>query len=375
MLAPMDWDALREREFPRLLSPQGFAYLDYAYRGLVPASVVAVSSRALAACDLGRGARRGQESALARLRGALLQLLGWDRQTHGVCLTANTTAAIAALVGAIRWRPGERVLLHADEAASNQAPWEAAARAWGLELEVLPSRAGSLDLEDLGRACRRPVAWASLAAVTLGSGDRRPLDRVAALVQGAGGRLCVDAAQALGAVDLRGSSADAVVGCGRKWLCGPPEVGFLALRQDLAATLDPITRGGRSGAGDHVGAMEGGLPPVIPAIGLLEALDVFGACGWERIYAAVAERTRSVLAHAEQGGWTPSFPHARDRQGPVVWFDLPDGSEGWEEVLEAQGAVARVLGGRLRVAPHAWTAPEEIAHLFAVLGRLRGTLG
>lgn len=368
MLPPVDWSEARTTEFPAL---EEGSYLDYAYRGLVPQSALARAAEGIALSAAGRRARPGQEEGLARLRAQLLGLLGWDGGLHGLCLTANTTSALAALVGSIPWRRGERVLLHEDEVASNRLPWEAAARAWDLDLEVLPSRGGSLDLEDLERACRRPLAWASFAALTLESGEVRPLGAIARLVQAAGGRLCVDAAQGLGAVDLRQSRADAVVGCGRKWLCGLPEVGFLAIEGDLATTLDPLTAGGRRGAGDAAGRFEGGVPPVLPALGLSAALELLEAWGWARVLGAVAERADWVRELGQEAGCALSFPLPPERRGPIVFFDLPGAGLDLELALEARSVYARVYGGRLRVSAHAWTAREEIERLFEVLRELK----
>ena len=364
----MDWSEVRAAEFPAL---QGGAYLDYAYRGLVPQRALARTAEVLAETGFGRRARPAQEQGLARLRAQLLTLLGWEGGAHGLCLTANTTVALASLVGSIPWRRGERVLLHEDEVTSNRLPWEAAARTWELELEVLPSRRGSLDLDDLERACQRPVAWASFAALTLQSGEVRPLGRIAELVRAAGGRLCVDAAQGIGALDLRGVEADALVGCGRKWLSGPPEVGFLAMHEELAGGLRPLSAGGRQGGGGAVGAFEGGLPPVLPALGLSAALDRLEAWGWAAIHAAIGERAGWVREVGQEAGCVLSFPLAAERCGPIVFFDLSAASDGLEGALEARGVWARVYGGRLRVSAHAWTAREELERLFAALRELK----
>jgi selenocysteine lyase/cysteine desulfurase len=285
------------------------------------------------------------------------------------CLTANTTTAIALLAGSSPWQRGDRILICEDSAPSNRLPWLAVASQHELEVVELPSRDGRLELEDLEAACRQPVAWASFASVSLGAGDLRPMGEIRRLVQGAGGLLCVDAAQALGCVPL--GLADAVVGSGRKWLCGPPEVGFLLMSEAAAEGLVPLSAGSCSGAGAR--ALEGGVPPIVPALGLLESLRLFRELGWDTIQRGVRENVSLVLEAGLAANWTPRFSHPAERQGPLVHFALPEGCpRDLEARLEGRGIYARVLPkhGTLRVSPHAWTSAAEIEELFRVLGDL-----
>lgn len=349
------------------------AYLDYALRGLVTESARQAASRALDQSTRGRAARASQSRALDSLRTALLDLAGFPSSTAHACLTANTTTAIAQLAASIPWVAGQRILLSEDSVASNRLPWLAVASRCDLEVVELPVRDGRLELEDLEEACRKPVAWASFAAVSLGSGELRPFREIKRLVSEAGGFLCLDAAQALGCVPL--AAADAVVGSGRKWLGGPPEVGFLLMSEAASKGLRPISAGGCSGVGAQ--ALEGGVPPVIPALGLLESLRLSSSLGWDTIYESVRERVSRVIEVGQAANWRLLYSHPAPRQGPLVHFAFPEGYEleGLEARLEARGVFARVVTGErasLRVSPHAWTTDAEIERLFAVLAELGG---
>ena len=358
----MNWTAFRQLELPFLGEA---AYLDYSLRGLVTQSALAACRGALEASARGREARSDQAESLDALRRTLLAIVAFDDPAE-VCFTANTTTALALLAGSIAWRPGDRVLLHADAVSNNRLPWLAMARRFELEVVELPSRGGCLDLEDLAQACQEPVAWASFAAVSLATGDLRPLREIQALVHSAGGRLCVDAAQALGCVPV--DSGDAIVGSGRKWLCGPPEVGFLLMTDAAAQDLVPLSAGSCSGEGAR--ALEGGVPPLIPAIGLLASLEALAGLGWDQIHRGVLRGTGRVLDAAHAAGWTARYPLATDRQGPLVHLALPEGAHtDLEARLEARGVYVRVLPelGSLRVSAHAWTEASEVEALFAAL--------
>ena len=358
----MNWTAFRQRELPFLAEA---AYLDYSLRGLVTQTALAACREALEASARGRAARSDQVERLDALRRALLAIVGFGAQGD-VCFTANTTTALALLAGSIAWRPGDRVLLHADAVSNNRLPWLAMARRFALEVVELPSRDGCLDLEDLAQACQEPVAWASFAAVSLATGDLRPLREIQALVHSAGGRLCVDAAQALGCVPV--DAGDAIVGSGRKWLCGPPEVGFLLMTNAAAQGLVPLSAGACSGEGAR--ALEGGVPPLIPAIGLLASLEALAVTSWDEIHRGVRQNADSVLDAAQAAGWMVRYPLGTDRQGPLVHLALPEGAHPELEArLEARGVFVRVLPElrSLRVSAHAWTEDSEIEALFAAL--------
>ena len=163
-------------------------------------------------------------------------------ETHEVCFVANTTSAVATFAQATVWRAGDQVVVHEDEVPSNVLPW----RATGAEVVRLPSRDGRLELADLAAALTSGrVRVVAIAAVALPTGDRRDLAGVAELVRASGAVLAVDGAQAVGAVAL-GGRPDAVFGCSRKWLLGPPGIGFMAIREPAIGPLRVPNGGGRS---------------------------------------------------------------------------------------------------------------------------------
>jgi cysteine desulfurase / selenocysteine lyase len=362
----VDWSRFRQDE---LSFSSELVYLDYALRGLLPLSVQRATQEALEQAGRGRLARPAQAERVASLRRRLLELVGWTPAEAGVCLTANTTTALGLLAGSCPWRPGDRILLHEDEVASNRRVWRAAAASHDLQIVLLPSRGGRLELSDLAAACREPVRWASFAAVSLPTGEARPLGQIRALVSRAGGLLCVDAAQGAGCVSL--AEADAVAGSGRKWLCGPPEVGFLVMRHSASEGLRPITAGGCSGEGVQV--LEGGVPPLLPAIGLDASLKLLSELGWPEIQSALRSRGEEVRIAGQEAGWELAFDLPADRLGSIVHFRVPPGCPtDLQDQLESRGVIARVASepGTLRVSPHAWTTRAEIEALVATTHQL-----
>lgn len=368
-MSPGERSRLRAAEFSAL---EGVAYLDHALRGPLPASSRAAVSAGLDQAARGALGRPGLEAAAERARAGVARLLGWPAEAVAFC--ANTTAGLAAFAQSLSWRAGDRVVVHADEVPSNVLPWQALAGR-GVQLTTLPARAsreGRLDPADLARELASGrVRVVSLAAVTLDTGERRDLRALGALARAHGALFCVDAAQALGALALDLSAVDAVCASGRKWLLGPPDVGILALRPGLEADLRAPTAGGlsRDASGAwRAGArrFEGGALPGPLLAGLAASLELLAAVGPEAIEREVLALAEAAAEEGEALGLELRSPRGAARSG-VVHLGLPRPAPELEARLAAAGVVARVQGDDLRVSPHFWNVPADLARLFRAL--------
>ncbi len=363
---------LRQSELAAL---EGIAYLDHALRGPLPACARAGVLEGLELAARGALGRPGLEAAAARARAGVARLLGWPVDAVAFC--ANTTAALATFAHSLPWRGGDRVVIHADEVDSNLLPWRALAGR-GVEVTSLParpSREARLDPADLARELARGrVRVVSLAAVALGTGERRDLRALGALAHAHGALFCVDAAQALGALTLDLAAVDAVCASGRKWLLGPPEVGILALRPGLAEELVVPTAGGLSQ--DATGAwrpgalrFEGGALPGPLLAGLAASLELLAEVRAEVIERDVLALAQAAAQEGQALGLELRSPRGAARSG-VVHLGLPRAAPELEARLAAAGVVVRVLGDDLRVSPHFWNEPDDLTRLFRALRAL-----
>ncbi|HEY6729241.1 MAG TPA: cysteine desulfurase family protein [Polyangiaceae bacterium] len=96
--------------------------------------------------------------------------------------------------------------------------------------------------------------WVSVAAVNHETGVIQPVAELAEVVHGFGGRLHVDAVQALGKLDLAYlAGADALTVCAHK-IRGPKGIGALAWRR--GSTPEPLARGGAQERGFRPGSQD-----------------------------------------------------------------------------------------------------------------------
>src|SRR5262249_20223269 len=132
------------------------------------------------------------------------------------------------------------------EFPANIYPWMALERSRGVTLRLVPCRERLADEEALLRALDEPgVRILAVSWVSYETGKRLDLERL--------GRACrereifvvVDAIQGVGAcaLDARACYID-ILACGaQKWLLSPWGTGFVYVRRELMATLEPNDTG------------------------------------------------------------------------------------------------------------------------------------
>src|SRR4051794_9735319 len=179
-------------------------------------------------------AEAAAENLLQQGRSVLGGLVGMA--AADVVFVESAQAALVALLTGWRLAAGSRVACLPGEYAPNVAQLRAA----GLRPQPLPVDSdGRADPEGVARLLRsEPPRFVHLTHIGSHRGIVQPAAELAAVCRAAGVPLVMDAAQALGHVDVD-VGADVVYGTSRKWLAGPRGVGFLCARPGVAAELTP----------------------------------------------------------------------------------------------------------------------------------------
>ena len=196
-------------------------------------------------------ARRGVGAWMAwaeqrdRLRVALAGLVG--AAPEGIGLVPNTSYGVVDVALSLPWRSGDRVVVFDGEFPTNVTPWQQAAARSGLEVVRLDGRqlAEVGGLEPLAAELGRGVRLVAVSAVAFQTGLAVPLRAIADLCHDHGAELFVDAIQAVGAVpiDVTELGIDYLACGGHKWLGGLEGTGFLYVRPDRMAALEPAVIG------------------------------------------------------------------------------------------------------------------------------------
>ena len=170
-------------------------------------------------------------------------LLGCKENEIAFCDSASR--AWNSFTYSLKFKPGDRVLLSVIEFGSGLIAIQHAAERAGAKVEILPSDdEGRVILEDLQHSLSgRPPALVAITHAAAHSGSVNPVAEIGKLVKETGSLYLVDACQSVGQmpVDVNEILCDALTVTGRKWLRAPRGTGILFVKQDVSATLDPVT--------------------------------------------------------------------------------------------------------------------------------------
>ncbi|RSN05606.1 ergothioneine biosynthesis PLP-dependent enzyme EgtE [Nonomuraea sp. WAC 01424] len=258
-------------------------------------------------------------SALAALTGA---------GAADVAFLESGTAAMAALLGGWRLRPGARVGFTRAEYGSTLMLLRRLAGERGWTLAELPADDHArLDLDALSAALRHGLDLVTLPHLPSHRGTAQPVREIGRLCREAGVPLVLDVCQSLGHVDVTGAGATAYVGTSRKWLAGPRGVGFLivpGLTGDMDAPAPTL--------GGHVWLPDPppGMPPGLPPGPVTRPLP--GAARYESSESAVAARVGLGVAVLEHHALGPAEVRAHLAGLGAAARHTLDGRGGWRVV-------------------------------------------
>lgn len=373
-------------------------FLDSAGSSLPPRQVVeAAVAHLRREAEIG-GYRAAAERAedLDGLRGSLGRLLGSDPDL--IALTDSATRSWNQFVTALPLAAGDRILVGGMEYASNAITLLQRARIDGCSVEVVPSDAdGRIDLEALATMLDDRVRLVSLVHVATNSGRVNPVREVVDLAHAAGALVLLDACQSVGQLALRVEElgVDALTGTGRKWLRGPRGTGFLQVRREVLAGLEPRAADMRGATWtspheyvlrEDAGRFELWEADVAARLGLKAAVDHLldlGPAEAEQAIRSVAARLRDGLAEipgvtVQDAGpdlcGIVSFTLAGHEPGQVR--DQLAGAGVTVSVSEAASTrldmEARGLDAVVRASPHYFVSPEDVDGALAAVTALAG---
>ncbi|MDP6059039.1 MAG: aminotransferase class V-fold PLP-dependent enzyme, partial [Pirellulaceae bacterium] len=162
-----------------------------------------------------------------------------------IALVANTSTGLNMVANGLHWREGDNVVITDVEYPANRYPWQDLQRI-GVELiEVSQEPDGRIEVDQVCDAVTDRTRIVAISHVQYASGFRIELRPISDLVHQAGGHLCVDAIQSLGAmpVDVQEEGIDFLAADGHKWLLAPEGCGVFYCRRDLIELLHPALVG------------------------------------------------------------------------------------------------------------------------------------
>jgi kynureninase len=331
-----------------------------------------------------RGVRAWHEGwwEVGRETGNLLApVLGVPRNT--ISMHQNVTVAQGIIASCFTYGgPRRKIVMSELEFPSNHYLFEGFRR-YGAEIVYVPS-ADPIRL-DLGRfldAIDEQTVLVPLSLVLFKSAGITDARAVIEKAHRVGAHVILDVYQGAGTVpmNLEAWEADFAVGGSVKWLCGGPGAGYLYVRPDLAARLEPALVGWAahespfdfaSGPVRYAGAPErfqSGTPNVPSLYSARAGYEIVAAVGVPAIRARSLQLTRKLIDAALAAGYRLNTPTSDHERGGSVIIDVADGAAVADELIRRGVIVDYRPGAGIRVAPHFYNTTAEIDHAIMTLG-------
>lgn len=322
------------------------------------------------------------DAEVARRRFA--ELVGGD--ADGVAIIPSVSYGIATAARNLSLSRGQKVVVLAEQFPSNVYEWRDAAARAGAEVVTVPRppdhdwTAAVLDRID------DDTAIVAVPNCHWTDGTVVDLVRVGETVRAAGASFVIDATQSLGArpLDVKAVQPDWLVVTGYKWMLGPFSLGYCwvapHMRDGEGLERNWITR---EGAEDFTGLVEytDGFAPgarrydmgersnfhVLP-MGIA-AIDQLLAWGVPEVEDYIGGLTDAIAGGATSLGWDVAPASSRSRH--MLGLRRPDGiPEKLTDMLKEAGVYVSVRGSSIRVSPHVYNDPGDVARLLEVLERV-----
>lgn len=299
-----------------------------------------------------------------------------------VVMHQNQSLAQATILSALDW-PAERNRIVSEEInfPSNLYLFHAIE---GTGAKITPVRSDdglTVPLERLLGAIDERTRLVSISHVVYKSAFVQDLRPIIERAHEVGALVLVDLYQSAGAVpvDVRGLNIDFATGGSVKWLCGGPGAGYLYVRRDHWASLEPRLTGWMAhrepfafadGAIDYAPdayRFLNGTPGIPSLYAARSGYEIVGEIGVQAIRAKSIRQTERLIALADAAGIPVACPRDARARGGTVTLEVPNGDLIVRALSERDVVVDYRPGAGIRVSPHFYTADDELEAFFTAL--------
>lgn len=373
----MDWDHLRQTEFP---VSESWAYLDHAAVAPLPRRA-GDAMRAWVDDQERNGCVNWPqwERRLDDFRESLATLI--HAKAEEIAFVSSTTHGIGAIAEGFPWKPGDNVVTAEEEYPSNLYPWQHLADR-GVGLRTVPSRDGRVWVDDLARAMDDRTRVLTISHVEWSSGFRNDLDKLGELCRSRGAAFFVDTIQGLGplTIDVSRTPIDFLATGGQKWLLGPEGAGFLYVRSSWIERLRPILVGGHSVVGSYndprnefrlkpsAQRWEGGSFNMPGLQTFAASVSLFLEIGPCVVSERILDRAEGVRERAREAGWSiVGSTRPEDLSGIVAMTREGVDPTNFVALARSRGVALAARRGRVRVSPHMYNNDDDLERLGEIL--------
>lgn len=330
-----------------------------------------------------RDAKEASKPYFEKGRALAAKLVG--SSPENVAYVQNTSHGLSLVALGVDWRPGDNLVVCAQEFPSNYLCWvQLAAR--GVEVRQISSPDGRLEPDQIRSVLDSRTRVVALSHVQFYSGFRADISTLGALCSEFGAMLVVDGTQSIGAIDLDvgATGVDVLVVSAHKWLMGPRGIGFAtfsdrALREITPQIVgwlsvnDPFAFNRTLDFLPDARRFEPGTANGCGILGLAERLAQIDELGIEWIENRVLHLNELLCETALRHGIQPVHQFERRSRSGITLLRKPGiGAAELHSALTAQGVHASIRSGAIRFSPHYYNTVEEMEEIISIMVSSQG---
>lgn len=316
-----------------------------------------------------------------RVREQLAQLINAPAPDD-IALLKNTSEGLSTVAYGFPWQPGDNVVISDEEFPSNRIVWESL-RPRGVSVREVPLTETNEPEDALIAAVDARTRMIAVSAVQFASGLRLDLVKLGISCRAREVALCVDAIQAVGAiqVDVQAAHIDFLAADAHKWLLGPEGIAvfYCAPPWRERLVLHQFGWHMRENFSDYdardwrpapsARRFECGSPNMLGIHALSATLDLFAEIGMKAVEQRVLARAEHLFEAIEARRDLVCMTNDKTtRYAGIVIFrskSLPaDDAVGR---LRSQGIICASRGGGIRFSPHFYTSCEQLDRALAAI--------
>jgi selenocysteine lyase/cysteine desulfurase len=310
-------------------------------------------------------------------------IFGGDADGYAIVPAASYALSTAARAVEPLLRPGERILVMAEEFPSNYLPWQRAAGMAGAAMQAVPTPDNGDWTAAILARIEPGVRVVAVSSCHWTNGARLDLEAIGRACREVDALFAVDATQSLGAMEFAMDAVqpDFLVAAGYKWLFSP--YGFALMyvspRWREARPLEESWLA-RANAEDFTALVnysdaympgarrfdmgEKCTPTILP--GALAGLEQIALWGVDNIAETLSAINRRIADQLQALGFT--LPAPAQRCPHLFGALLPEGYNGnLVQALKARDIYISQRGNALRFAPHLHVSEQDVERLLQAL--------
>lgn len=297
-----------------------------------------------------------------------------------IAYVQNTAHGLSLVALGIDWRPGDNIVVCAEDFPSNFLCWVQLGEL-GVDVRQVGSRTGRIDVSDVREVIDSRTRVVSVSHVQFYSGFRVDVAALGEICAASGALLVVDGTQSTGAIklDVGAAGVDVLVVSAHKWMMGPRGIGFASFSERALAAITPRVVGWLS-VNDPFAfnrkldflpdarRFEPGTANGSGILGLAERLAQIDELGIDWIEERVLWLSTVLRERARQEGLELVYDFDGKTGSGINLLRRP-GTPTLETHanLTANGIFASIRNDAIRISPHYYNTPDEIERIVTVM--------